>query len=485
MKSFLKAIVVFAVLIGILVFPLSGCKPKETGTAETTATTVKEEDTYVKDNLPDGLRFDDKIVNIYWRNDENYAASTNANVVNDALVARDMYIRDRFGVKLNHINSEYLWDTRTDYLSKISASSMAGDDSFMLVVGHYHVMPQLILTGCLMNMNGTGYLDFNNPWWMGGLVEDTAINGKMYLAMGDFTVSYTNEVACYFLNESMLETYCSTTKEEFYQTVFDGNWTYELFLNYIKGVYASSSGGDKKELDDTYGFTVYFTNVANYMEGFKMDVVEKGVDDKLSVTINSERNIEIIDALKKLCWENQDVYYTYQYQEEPQFDAGKIMFKVDMMSFARNLGTSENTELKWGVAPFPKWDELQEDYCSGIGNWYDFIGMTNCGADVDLTTAMLEAMSCYSYNYVSKAIFEDQFQLRYSQDLITSRMFEFVREHITVNYGCAYGDYFSSINQMVKLSVGNQLAWSSYYEKNGPAAEYYVAKFEKALANLN
>ena len=99
---------------------------------------------------------------------------------------------------------------------------MAGDDSFDLVSGQYATMPTLIPDGVLLALNDTKYIDFSNPWWARGLVEETSINGKVYLASGEISISNIKELSCFFYNKRLADEY---SIEDPYKLVASGRLT--------------------------------------------------------------------------------------------------------------------------------------------------------------------------------------------------------------------------------------------------------------------
>ena len=109
-----------------------------------------------------------------------------------------------------------------EYIDAIRQSVMAGDDSFDLVSGQYATMPTLIPDGVLLALNDTKYIDFSNPWWARGLVEETSINGKVYLASGEISISNIKELSCFFYNKRLADEY---SIEDPYKLVESGEWT--------------------------------------------------------------------------------------------------------------------------------------------------------------------------------------------------------------------------------------------------------------------
>ena len=122
-------------------------------------------------------------------------------------------------VKLRHVELDYTWNKRSDYLGTIQKGVMAGDSAYDIVSAHDSIVAPLISDGTLLNLSKLSYLDFDQPWWNKRMAEETSIDGKLYMMNGNserdvndiygFVISHYNQVSPF-----MQSTGLSVTKKD-------------------------------------------------------------------------------------------------------------------------------------------------------------------------------------------------------------------------------------------------------------------------------
>ncbi len=269
--------------------------PQETSDTTSTAVTEPGDETRFS-SLPEKLNFDNTEVKIlYWLEQGECADEQTGEIVNDALYSRNIAVEDRLGVKITDIERTFTWDTRAEYIDTIRSSVMAGDDAFDIVSGHYYVMPTLIPDGVLIPLNETKYINFENPWWVRGLVEETAIGGKVYLASGEISIANIKELSCFFYNKRLVEEY---SIEDPYKLVDSGEWTLDKLIELTSDIYSDLDNDGKKSLADLYGCYFYNDNAIYPMltgAGIQLTTIDK--DGYPELTFGTEKMVEVMDKL--------------------------------------------------------------------------------------------------------------------------------------------------------------------------------------------
>ena len=197
----------------------SGAANDTTDAAEDDSTTAADE-TGFNPGLPADLDFGGEEITILWRKGQNeFAEEQNGDIVNDAMYQRDMNIEQWLNVKLRHVELDYTWNKRSDYLGTIQKGVMAGDSAYDIVSAHDSIVAPLISDGTLLNLSKLSYLDFDQPWWNKRMAEETSIDGKLYMMNGNserdvndiygFVISHYNQVSPF-----MQSTGLSVTKKD-------------------------------------------------------------------------------------------------------------------------------------------------------------------------------------------------------------------------------------------------------------------------------
>ena len=114
----------------------------------------------------------------------------------------------------------------------------------------------------------------------------------------------------------------------------------------------------------------------------------------------------------------------------------------------------------WGLLPYPKFDEAQEDYNS-------FLQRT-CHALIPVTApdhaksgALLEAVASETYRSVVPEYCEVTLKVRYSPDDNVSRMFDIVKDNIVYDPGEIFNDLLGYPSATFKNRVKDNGSWAT------------------------
>ena len=255
MKRRLLTLLLTAVLLSSSMIACSDA-PADEGTAGTPAvsdtpgaaedTVEPEEETTMlearraeADNLPDkdfgGRNF--TVIGTSSTDFEKYihTEEQNGEGVNDAVYARNLSVEERYNAKVAYIDGS---DHRT-CTTTIANEIQAGDTSFDLI--QYHVVSNSgnVLKGYYRSWSEVPHVDFSRPWWSDSNVDDLTINGKCYLAMGDFALSTIAQTYCMFYDKDAMVNY---QIEDLYDVVKSGRWTLDFLKNMCETVYTDTNG---------------------------------------------------------------------------------------------------------------------------------------------------------------------------------------------------------------------------------------------------
>ena len=161
--------------------------------AATEAVTVDPNDrTQIKDSLPDGLDFGGKTFRIYnaIESHQIYYEESEAlagDVVNDAVMRRNLAVEERLNITLQHDPYNDSWDSVADSIRRIV---MAGDQTYDLFMGHQTGVTQLLSDNCFVNAFEIEHLDFSQPWWNNLYMDELSLGSdyRFFLA-GDYFIT--------------------------------------------------------------------------------------------------------------------------------------------------------------------------------------------------------------------------------------------------------------------------------------------------------
>ena len=432
-----------------------------TGSGETVISETVDETMYVPDSLPEDLNFNGQIVKMFWWEEiQEFKTEFDGDIVNDALYMRDKNVEDRLNVVIQNIPMSYTWDTRALYIDSIRATVLADDNSKDIVSGQYATMPALVPEGFLLNLAELPYLDFDKPWWVQGLIEETTIDGKLYLVSGNYTTQAIKCVYAMYFNKVLHESF---NMEDMYTIVNDGRWTIAKMTEMIKDTYSDLNGDGTADNNDMYGYAAYSGNALSpFIQGFDLKITTMNDQGYPEVSMNDEKWIKAVEIMCDLIHVNPNTIMGDDQKAEDidnMYKNNQILFYPQTFNFATVLKDMDND---FGILPMPKWNEAQTDYYTAIGESNTLFGIVSNCKITDTVAAVMEAMFSESYRTVTPALYETALKVKYSRDDESAQMFDLVMEGVLFNFGSIYTFDMEQLNTRFKGVIAqNNKNWAS------------------------
>jgi hypothetical protein len=320
--------------------------------------------------------------------------------INDALYKRDRLLESKYNITMNYTLVEP--DAEFQLFKKASKIIMAGDDEIDLVFGNMQVYAvDFVKNKLILDMNQIPEINLSNEWWQQIARRDLEIAGKMYFATGDITPRYVFSPFIILFNKQLFEDY---NYEYPYASVYNGTWTMDMLLGFIKGSYRDLNGNEKKDLDDFYGFT---------NEGWAYPFFNGFGDTTMSVTSGTPvLNCETETAFDKFAkvgelFASNDIFFKNartQYDFSDIFEADRALL---CSQTATNLYLLTDMETDFGVLPMPKYNESQDKYYSFVNGYCATAIMIPISVtDVSMVGTLTEAMAAASRYTSTPAAYE-------------------------------------------------------------------------------
>ena len=489
----MKKVITLTLLLSMIATAAACGDSKQPTGGDTTAPQSTEEPAETRaTTLPSDLDLTGKEIKVlWWLEQEECTDEQNGEIVNDALYNRDRAVEERLGVKLTNVPRSYTWAERAVYLDSIRQSVMANDNAYDLVSGQYAVMPSLIPDGALLALNETKYINFNNPWWARGLVEETAINGKVYVASGEIATANVRNLACFFYNKRLVDEY---SIEDPYKLVSEGKWTIDKLFDLTRDVYSDLDNDGKKSFGDFYGCLFYSDNtIIQLVHGTGCYMAKLGKDNKVELTYGTERMVNVMDKLTDYLYSGTGSFMFTSYatelwngtgefkQVKEAFNDGRGIFTAATVNDAKS--SYNNMKDDFGVLPMPKYDEAQENYITLVGESNTLFGIAASTADPDAASAVMEALCEENYYSVTPAYYEVAMKVKYSRDDESAQMFDLIRETASFDFGRIYGNA-ANVGFNVKEPVVRNKSWSTYFAEKKSAAQTAFDSFVESVEKL-
>ena len=419
MKKTVKILAVLLVLLMIVPVIVS-CAKKTGGATDTSSvvdggnadtTTPKRTNQWNEEVIDDGIvdTFDNAVVNILYRgNTEQYARewtseSEKPDALQTAILKRNADLQQAIQVRLNFISNTKSDGTGMNEL--IVADFKSG-------AGAYHIISQFAAyAGTMQNIEG--FMNLNNDrlynmdlkkgYWNQSFINEATAYGKLFVAVGDVNLSVYDRCHVVFFNKAEVNERLGTA-DGLYQTVLDGDWTYDAFYDIVSEIY--EDGGTADENDDFYGVASIHNSEAydGFLYAFNAKLTQDDGTGKRVLVSDTNYN-KLAGAFEKVSafWAATGVKTFGSSQANYDFFCGgQALFDIDVVyHYESGLQQLKNMEDGYGILPMPKYDADQTEYLTGVQDSHNVIAVCYHNRfDYGMISAVLESFCSLSHETV-------------------------------------------------------------------------------------
>ena len=415
-------------------------------------------------------------------NDAEYlTAEQTGEVIDDAVYKRNVLTEERLNIKLSYtaVDSEY------DARDKYNNSMLAGDAMCDIFVHKGGYLSVFMAAGTILPWDDVPGIDLDQPWYPKFANDVITLGNRNYGFLSDAWATSITMAWTVAFNKRLADEW---KIENPYDIVRAGDWTVDKMISMTKDIWKDVNGDNQADAGDVYGFyTDKWATLDAFMVSHGIVSIGKDKDDFPEVLFYSDRLVESFEKVYELYWENPGTYvdtttpYVYQ---ETGFAAGLGLFSPMMINdlIAPKMRAMEDD---YGVLPYPKMDENQEDYRTYLltRTGVFMLPVTIADDKLDKLGYIVETLSAYSHQYLRPAIYDvslggkavrDEESLEMLDFIMARRGFDF--SQITENENkypfAAYKTYRNLIG-----AKNNGI--TTYYESNKTAAEENLQAFRE------
>ncbi len=357
-----------------------------------------------------------------------FDSEENGEVLNDALVRRNLEIEERFNVQF--VASEDSYGNNYTTLQKSVRSNEHAYDMIQLINRNAFAAA---IDGQLMPISELTYLDPNKDYYLHDVNEQLSIAGKQVLLYSEECLHAFQSSVVLLFNKEIAKDH---NLGNYYDMVRDGTWTLDRYFSDSRLVCTDVNGDSMWDDSDLYGTAVcvdaYFPSIYNGTGELSIRKDEDGIP--YFAAISSEKMTEVVERIIHELDSSKHLYYT----ESQSFAAPVTAFAQNISLFtAAPIGRMtplREMESDYGLLPFPKYDESQEQYYSRmVDGWLHVVPITN--PDPERTSVILEALASGSARYILPAYYDTIFNNKILRDEESIEMMEIVRKTRIIDLG--------------------------------------------------
>lgn len=360
----------------------------------------------------------------------------------------------------------------------VENDTLTGGTSFDIVYNHDLRTVSNAVNGCFLDIKSMELVNLDKPWWT-ATSQKFQIANKLY-----FTSSYLGLWAPYmnfglYYNKNIAETNHIDIP---YKDIEAGNWYINDLIEMTKDMNNDLDGdGAITPEKDRYGFTTSSHGNISAQTNLMGTFIAQDANGSNKISVNIERYSGYMETMKKLYSNGLENDPDSKYMEV--FTKGRSLF---VFTETRILVEKRNEiNFNWGMLPFPKYDENQENYSSA---GYDlFWGVNrNVAHRSKIVATAIEALSCQNYNNVIPVIWEDFFGYKLSEDSTDFQMVCIVRDATFVNPDYAYADQVLGLSELLNVWDSTDVtAISSHITTQATLAKVSLGLFVDKISKLS
>ncbi len=483
----MKRILALALACAMLCVSLASCNSDESD--KKTDITVQTQD--VNDpnvpNLPSpdsvNIAGDFNIlVSGNWAWNDFASEGIEGNVVENAIYKRNQTLVSEYGVEI--FNEDIVaygsaMGTGKGYV-KIYTEYMSGGQTYDAAMLGTYDAATLAYNGCIQDLNSIPYLDLAKSYWDQKANADLSMNGKMYYTTGDISVSDNRSTHALFFNKGMIDMY---GLEDPYELVRGGKWTLEKFGQLVKSVGTDENNDGVYDKNDTFGLLSARDNNLAMLAAAGEKICTVNDVGQLELSLYNERTVNLYDRYLEIVGDDAHTYnWQYNYitgeratqstsaERIGMFNNNRALFYFHMMFYVDEM---RDIETDFGIIPFPKYDEAQEEYGHYVSAWHSqFLCVPRTAADMARTGIVLEKLAFEGKNLLTPAYYEKTLVGQRTRDAESVDMLDIIFASRVYDLGIYYtiGGYKDHIGNLLET----EQSLTTVYETYRPSAEKLI-----------
>lgn len=351
-----------------------------------------------------------------------YAAEQDGDMINDTVYKAVNNVTEKYDFRFEPI----IYGTgNMDVEGYVNNAVLSGEDAFEVVSGHSGIMWQFSLSGYFDNVRENGYHHFDEPWWIGYANDELMVNGKQNIFSTYMSYKSLSEARCLYMNTKLAG---DNNIDIPYDSVYEGSWTLDKFLNLVKDFYRDANGNSKRDDEDIYGL---MANSKLYcFQDTYIHCYNEDKDGRVSLDFDREKLINLTQSIGGVLLSSPGGYITGDEPDPKMFLNGQSLFFYHKLQCVTTEEFREG-KVEYTVLPLPKYDENQKDYVTATVDPHCGIPVTCKNAD--LAHFVVEALSIEGYDNVRPVYFDQALSVKFAQNDDMPKMLQIIGDNLTLD----------------------------------------------------
>ncbi len=474
------------ILAFIMAFLCVSCaEPDEQATdiVEETESASAEETTYPRPDIPKTDFGGEKFVILYpgWGlyNDYFFAEEQTGEQMNDAIYKRTVNVEEYLSIDIDTFTPGYI----EKIMPAVKASVLGGLDDYQLVLTHcIQDLSNMMISGYLLDWNKVPHINWDAMYWNQTIKDTLSIYGRLYYAASSYMIADPNG---FLFNKQMVEEYNLGNP---YALVKEGKWTLDRLNEMAQAVSGDLDGDGKYTVEDLYGLAAEADwMLISFMYGCDQLMVKRDETGEYVLDMYNDKMLSITEKLYNLFHNgNQTYLWSYGAPEDNilRINSGRVLFNIIPIHTCKIYRQSE---VDFGILPFPKYDEAQEKYITL--DWGGLMCIPTTAVNLDLIGMTNELLAYESLSTTIPAYYDVLLTGKFARDEESVDMLNIIYSSVVYDYGmnyCGFEGGFNPLFYMIPqlIAQGKSTDLSSLYSRNEKTAHKVLERISEKMKDV-
>ena len=403
-------------------------------------------------------------------------------LLGEAVYQRQIDLYEHLGVELIATPTVGFHGYYDPFMTSVKNKDGAVD---LFLPNYYLGVAQMINEGYFYKFNDIPEFNLDAEYWNIGFMDSISIWDDYYLGYGDFNVMKAYVVT---FNKDMLDKYSDSLDETLYESVYNYRWTIDRMISLANLVYIDASA-DGKTADDTFGFYAHqWEPFIPFLQasGIKLVDVNDAGEYKVSVMneLNAYKTSALVDKLKGLA-ESDCAWLRYKSEldtpDVPLYTGRSLM----NLQKTAEIDSLLSYDLRFGVLPYPMYDENQKDMGYISLNYDSYITLPSYLRNYDMIVESVELLNYYSAD-VRTAVFDKWLGKQAADEPDDAKMLDIVWDGICSDFGLTFSTITLELDKNLYMlptltEAGTDQAIGSYVASYTKSANGAIDKYMKKM----
>ncbi len=393
---------------------------------------------------------------------ELFVEADDGTKINSATWARELKIENMLNVEIE-CDKTHGSNSAHGPFDIIIPLITGGDHTYDVFTSSFYMVAPRASEGYFLNYLDPEItnIDLEADYWSQYYIEKSQIGKGIYTITGSAATGSIRMMFSILFNKKLVESY---NVEDPYQMVKNGVWTLDKEIEIGKMFYEDLDKDGKASINDFYGLNLFN---GNQIDGFtsSCDIMLFGRDENNLpvIAVDEAKYQTVLEKLHEICFDSEG---TWSIDHNLRGFAESHIIFCHSQTWQCEYDFMRDMEDPYGIIPFPKYDESQENYYSYCEDQLTVFALPNTCLNPNASAAVLEAMAYVGQTDVFPVYYEEVLKHRYFEDEIDGQIIDMMHKNLMLDTAWIYCDYTNFVSQTLRnMTASGKTNFASSFAK--------------------